>query len=200
MRVTFFNAVEGLFVNRKKLAEERKKDSLYSANWIEYFLVNNPSDVYRTYNLDGKKVAVIEEKNMQEIKLEDFSLAEEILKIESGLSDNAINRRCYYLAEEMMKKGFADGMLYSPEIKQRVVPMYRQHAISYKILADKSYLGIDFTSRINIDGEQGNFNLFCIRANSLKELIKKVEKLFGGSWREENEKLFKNRNQDSPDY
>jgi hypothetical protein len=200
MRVKFFNAVERIFVNKEKLAEERKKDALYSSTWIEFFLKNNEGNLYRTYNVDGQSVAIIEEKEMETLKKEDFEIVKEMLKLESGLREIDINRRCYYLAEDMIKKGFADGMLHCSNIKQRIVPMYRQHTINYKILEDGSYLGVDFTSRLNIDGTQGNFNIFCVRAKSLSELLKKVEKLFGGNWRVENDKVFKQNNQDSPDF
>lgn len=88
---------------------------------------------------------------------------------------------CYAISAMIAYTKAADGVTTTSEGADELVGC-RNHAINYIVQSDGHIIAFDCTAGVNIDNNQGVFEILAIQADSLHSLKFKLDNLYGGNW------------------
>lgn len=108
------------------------------------------------------------------------------LILEARAKVKAAFAECDVVSVFLASKGYADGVLESESGTQNLVG-FGSHFLTWVDLGSEGVLAVDYTARDDIDKGQGNFDILCVSAPNMDQLLTRLNNLYGGKWKTPSE-------------
>ncbi|HEV7454674.1 MAG TPA: hypothetical protein VGO07_05440 [Candidatus Saccharimonadales bacterium] len=135
--------------------------------------------VQRTYSHGDRTLLLLDRPKLQSV---DESRINGYLAQHAVAESIGIGTNCFNIAYNMNFDKRASGRMFT-YLGAEALCGFSDHCINYDELADGTAVGIDLTASVNIDREQGNFDVLALRAANVNALSQAVGELYGGDWR-----------------